>query len=131
SSVPSRIGTWIVSQTTPGKFGFVTGVAFAESAAPSAAVAASAADINLRTNRVMDCPQWCPDPSGGFRCERPDPGPKKALHRPDIYRGGYNRSSRRFALDNSSLANSCESLTKPAISGVAAETSLPIRFPKS
>src|SRR5215831_3067838 len=93
SSVPSRIGTWIVSQTTPGKFGFVTGVAFAASAAPSAAVAASTADINLRTNRVMDCPQWCRDASGGFRSERRDPRPKKALHRSEIYRGGHNGSS--------------------------------------
>src|SRR5437016_13605252 len=40
SSVPSRIGTWMVSQTTPGKPGLVTGAAFAASATTCAATAA-------------------------------------------------------------------------------------------
>ena len=35
SSVPSRIGTWMVSQTTPGNAGLVTGAAPAAAATPN------------------------------------------------------------------------------------------------
>src|SRR5947207_1414361 len=51
SSVPSRIGTWMVSQTTPGKLGLVTGAADVLEAA-SVATAANAARWRLESMDV-------------------------------------------------------------------------------